>query len=127
MKIFYVPLIVIFSMCSCLSTKKSKLHAECNENIEFKKVFFEKVENIENYFFPFMSDSLVNSPTIASILRSRQDTLISSLKFISKYTHVSWTAMLNYNRSYPMGIFKKDKKEWLTWYEANKCGNIEFK
>ena len=120
-------LIVVFLICSCISSKTSKLETPCNENIQFRAVFLKKIENIQNYFLPFMNDSLMNSPKIGSILRARGDTLLTSLKFISQYSHVSWESMMNYSRSYPMGIFESDKKEWLAWYEANKCNNIQFK
>lgn len=51
----------------------------------------------------------------------------SSLNFISKYTHVSFESMANYNGSYPIGVYEKDKVVWLKWYDNNKCNNIQFK
>jgi len=51
----------------------------------------------------------------------------SCLIFISKYTYVSFESMANYNGSYPIGIYEKDKEGWLKWYEGNKCNNIQFK
>lgn len=127
MKAANLLLTVVFSICSCTSPKKSTLQIPCNENLQFRAVFFKKIEHIEKYFVPFMNDSLMNSPNIVSLLRARSDTFISSLKFISQYTHVSWESMKNYNRAYPINIFERDKKEWLAWYEANKCNNIQFK
>jgi hypothetical protein len=50
----------------------------------------------------------------------------SSLKFISVYSHVSFGSMANYSRSYPIGVYEKDKDGWLQWYEENKCSNIQF-
>lgn len=51
-----------------------------------------------------------------------------SLKFISKYVYVSYDKMLNYNNSYAQyEDFEKDKKEWIKWYETNKCNNIKLK
>ena len=44
-----------------------------------------------------------------------------SLKFISKYAHVSFDSMANYARTYPIGIFEKDKEGWIKWYNENKC------
>ncbi|WP_294732520.1 hypothetical protein [uncultured Flavobacterium sp.] len=57
----------------------------------------------------------------------KNESFDSSLKFISKYTHVSFNSMNNYARTYPLGIFEKDKEGWLKWYEENKCNNIQFK
>jgi hypothetical protein len=51
----------------------------------------------------------------------------NSLKFLSKYVHVSFESTLNYANIYPVDAFKKDKENWLKWYESNKCNNIKIK
>lgn len=55
------------------------------------------------------------------------ESLKNSLKFIGKYTDVSFESMTNYAGTYPSGIFFEDKKVWLNWYEDNKCDNIQLK
>ena len=60
-------------------------------------------------------------------MKSKGNHSETSLKFIGKYTDVSFESMSNYARTYPVGIFFEDKKVWLKWYEDNKCKNIQFK
>ena len=75
--------------------------------MEFKKEFFGNIKNVENLLTKNQNQSFQNS-----------------LKFIAKYTHVSYEDMANYARTYPIESFKKDKKVWLKWYDDNKCKNI---
>lgn len=82
----------------------------CKENLEFKEKFFESIKSI---------DTLIYS------IQGRK--FHESLDFISKYTHVSSESMLNYARIYPGGVYEKDRKIWIDWYEKNKCTNIQFK
>ena len=101
--------LIIFSSFMFLNCSSIKTQT-CNENLEFKKVFFQNIQNVENLIYKSQNESFHNS-----------------LKFISKYTKVSWESMANYSRTYPSGIFEEDKLVWLKWYEENKCGNIQFK
>jgi hypothetical protein len=103
--------IVLLSL-SCSSTKKIKSENKttCNENLVFKKQFIDNIKNVENLILEVQGDSIKNS-----------------LKFIGKYTHVSFETMMNYAHTYPYGVFLEDKKVWLKWYEENKCKNIQFK
>jgi len=61
------------------------------------------------------------------VARQRIYEFETSLKFISKYAHVSFESMANDAGTYPITAFEKDKKGWLEWYEHNKCNNIHFK
>ena len=105
--IFIIPFIF-----SC-SLTKSKIHSkedyQCTENLKFKNEFFKNI----NYI-----DSLIN--------KEQNQDFHKSLEFISTYTHVSYETMLNYNRIYPYGAYIKDKKNWLNWYEENKCKNLKL-
>ncbi|OIQ18129.1 MAG: hypothetical protein BM557_07915 [Flavobacterium sp. MedPE-SWcel] len=101
----YTILILLCISCSSIGKKSS-----CNENQEFKTEFFKNIKNIED-----------------QMTKVKNESFDSSLKFISKYTHVSFNSMNNYARTYPLGIFEKDKEGWLKWYEENKCNNIQFK
>ena len=51
----------------------------------------------------------------------------SSLKFLSQYVHVSYESTLNYAGTYPVDAFRKDKQNWLKWYELAKCDSIKIK
>ncbi|KIC64119.1 hypothetical protein [Chryseobacterium taiwanense] len=82
----------------------------CKENLEFKERFLASVKFI---------DTLIYS------IQGRK--FHETLKFISKYTHVSFESTLNYARIYPGIAYEKDRKIWLDWYEKNKCTNIQFK
>ena len=101
---------LLFISCSSSNKTISGNKNTCNENLDFKKVFFENIQNVENLIYKAQGESLLNS-----------------LKFIGKYTDVSFESMSNYARTYPSGIFFEDKKVWLKWYEEHKCQNIQFK
>lgn len=83
---------------------------DCKENLEFKEKFLASVKFID---------------TLISSIQGRK--FHETLKFISKYTHVSFESMLNYARTYPFGVYEQDRKIWIDWYEKNKCTNIQFK
>jgi len=109
--LLYVFFVVFFFSCSL--TKKeisSKEHLQCVENKKFKTEFFKNIDII---------DSLIT--------KNQNENFNKSLKFISIYTHVSFESMLNYSRTYPYGVYEKDRKAWIDWYEKNKCSNIQFK
>jgi hypothetical protein len=82
----------------------------CNENLEFKKAYFENIQNVDNL-----------------ITKHQNESFKKSLNFISKYSKVSYESMANYAGTYPYGAFEADKKNWLLWYEDNKCTNIQLK
>ncbi len=109
--IIYVT-IIFFLLVGCVSSNKMNLmkNKPCNENLAFKKVYFENIYNVESL-----------------ITTEQNESFHKSLKFISKYTKVSSESMLNYARTYPYGVFEEDKVNWLKWYEENKCKNIQFK
>lgn len=102
--------LVLSMFFSCSSTKIVQANGDCIENIEFKKKFFYNIENIEN-----------------NITRHQDQSFKNSLKFLAKYVHVSFESTLNYANTYPIGAFKKDKENWIEWYEKNKCNNIKIK
>lgn len=106
MKKTLIILLPILISCTILSKNKTG----CIENEKFKREFFNQIKYIENN------------------ISTRQDSLFkNSLIFISNYTKVSFQHMMNYSRTYPTGIFKKDKEIWMKWYEENKCNNIQLK
>jgi hypothetical protein len=113
-RIFLIKItsVILLLTISCSSSKQSNSKVEnfCNENFDFKKEFFENINNVENL-----------------IEKSQNESFRNSLKFIGKYASVSFESMANYARTYPIGIFEKDKKVWLEWYENNKCKSIKFK
>jgi hypothetical protein len=101
---------ILFISCSSSNKTLSKNGKICNENFNFKKIFFQNIQNVENLIYEVQGESLLNS-----------------LKFIGKYTEVNFESMSNYGRTYPAGIFIEDKKIWLKWYEDHKCQNIQLK
>ena len=105
-----IGIFTILISCSSTNNVISENGINCKENLDFKKVFFENIKNVENLIYEVQGESLKNS-----------------LKFIGKYTDVSFESMSNYAGTYPSGIFESDKKIWLEWYEKNKCLNIRIK
>ena len=95
--------LLLFLLFSCVTKnndlKYQNTNLNCNENKTFKKEFY----------------------------KNQNDQFNKSLLFISKYTNVSFESRLNYARLYPNGIYEKDRKGWLEWYEKNKCNNIQLK
>ena len=102
--------LLLFVSCSSIQNSGSRTEKYCNENLEFKKVFFKNVRNVETLIDKNQNKSFKNS-----------------LNFIGKYTYVNFESMTNYAGTYPIGVFDKDKKVWLNWYEKNKCKNIKIK
>jgi hypothetical protein len=106
----YIYLILLCFSCSSIKKNIEPQKDHCNENLKFKIEFFKNIENIEN-----------------QMTKEKDDTFDISLKFISKYTHVSFESMANYANNYPIGVFEKDKEGWIKWYDKNKCNDIQFK
>jgi len=106
MKFFLILLIPILICCKALHVNKT----DCNENIKFKETFFYHIKYVENN------------------IGSSQDSMFrKSVIFISNYAPVSLNRIMNYSRTYPLGIFQQDRIKWMEWYEQNKCKNIQFK
>jgi hypothetical protein len=101
--------ILFFLLCSLL---KVSAQENCIENKKFKEKFFLSIQRVEDYV----------------IGKGNKKHFKKSLKFISRYVHVSYDKMLNYNSSYTRyEDFEKDKTEWSKWYELNKCSNLQIK
>lgn len=101
--IILIPFSLFFS---CVISKKNN----CTENKKFEIEYFKKINYVETHMF------------------SHQDsTFRNSLIFISNYAPVSFYETMNYARIYPPQALEKDKREWLKWYEENKCTNIQLK
>ena len=114
--------------CSCSSIKNTSVtDSPCIENLKFKDEFVRRL-NIIDDFMAIESKEFTNIDEYESVMTEQKIAdFNSSLIFISKYTHVSFESMANYNRTYPFGVYEKDKINWLKWYEENKCKNIQFK
>ena len=102
--------VILFVSCSSMNVVQSNDEKNCNENLEFRKAFFDNVRNVETLIDKNQNESFKNS-----------------LNFIGKYTDVNFESMTNYAGTYPIGVFEKDKKAWLSWYEENKCRNLKIK
>jgi len=105
----YVFLLISLFLVSCKSINSISDNDNCIENIEFKEFFFSNLKYIEE-----------------NIYNVQDEKFRKSLKNLSKYVHVSFDRMSNYANTYPSGIFEKDKKTWLKWYEKNKCNNLQI-
>ncbi len=124
-----IVLLIIYSflVLSCSSSRQIDLdESKCIENLAFKKLFFEKIKNID---FLMIEEAKIKSINDAEKLFTpeRVKMFDSSLLFISKYSQVSFGSMLNYDNTYPYGVYEIDRKIWLKWYDENKCSNIQIK
>jgi len=108
MKIF-LALIFLYS-CSTTNKNIETESSRCNENLKFKTEFFKNIRNIED-----------------QMTKEKDETFDISLKFVSRYSHVSFESMTNYAHTYPLAVFEKDRIGWLKWYEENRCSNIRFR
>jgi hypothetical protein len=111
--IFLIVVLLLLINCAN-SVKKSSnvsVNGSCVENLDFKAEYFRNIQTVGNYF------SQQESP----------EKTYDALKFIAKYSKVSFEDMLNYAKTYPYATYEKDRKGWLEWYEKNKCNNIQFK
>jgi hypothetical protein len=125
-----IHITLIFLCFSCSTTKKNieTQSSLCNENLKFKIEFFNRIKIIEDYVRLESTTVFNNLDEYGHIMTDEKKKKYDlSLKFISKYTRVSFESMANYNRSYPIGIYENDKNGWRKWYEENKCNNIQFK
>jgi hypothetical protein len=102
-----ILILIILILISCKSTKPK---IDCDENEQFKQMFFSHIENIDK------------NMTISQNAKFRE-----SVIFISNYAPTSTNEIMNYARSYPFGIYQQDRKKWIEWYEENKCKNIQLK
>ncbi len=109
MKIFHIIILYLFIL-SCKSPGNTKDENNCLENTQFKEKFFYHIKNIDNNI---------------SVLQDSK--FKESVIFLSNYAPVSTNSIMNYSRSYPIGIFEKDRIKILEWYEESKCNNIQFK
>jgi hypothetical protein len=89
MKKILVFVILILTSCK-VTTPKS----DCEENEKFKQLFFSHIVNIDK-----------------NITISQSEKFRESVIFISNYAPTSTNEILNYARSYPFGIYKKDRKK----------------
>ena len=103
-------LTIIISITILISCKSVDTDSGCNENLKFKDSFFSHIKYIQQ-----------------NVTNVQDSTFIKSVIFISNYAPVSTDNIMNYVRSYPLGIFKQDHEKWLEWYEENRCRNIQFK
>jgi hypothetical protein len=94
---------------SCCSTR-FKYNEPCNENLTFKNLFFAHLRNIE-----------------INIDKAQDTSFLKSLKFVSSYSRVSFESKANYANRYMQSAYIIDKKNWLLWYDTNKCKNIQLK
>jgi hypothetical protein len=101
---------VILLFLSCKPISDTKDGNKCVENTEFKEKFFYHIEYIENNISAFQDSKFKES-----------------VIFLSNYAPVSTNHIMNYARTYPIGIFEKDHIKILEWYEENKCNNIKLK
>ncbi|QMU66146.1 MAG: hypothetical protein GKR88_19025 [Flavobacteriaceae bacterium] len=108
MKYFFLLLSIL--LFSCKSTNATNDIANCDENTVFKEKFFSNIKYVEE-----------------NISVRQNEKFKESLKFLSKYVHVSFERMANYANTYPIGVFEEDKKGWLEWYEKNKCNNLQLR
>lgn len=121
--------IILILLCfSCSSPKKTGLTSSpCNENNVFKEHFLKNIKVVDDFMVIQSKSEYTDIDDYELVMtEERIKEFRSSLNFLSRYTHVSFESMANYTRSYPVGVYEKDKEDWLKWYEENKCKNIQF-
>ena len=103
-----ILILIVPILISCGPSRLNKNH--CDENEKFKEKFFYHIDYIKK-----------------NITVSQDSKFRESVIFISNYAPVSTERIMNYARTYPLGVFEEDQKKWMEWYEENKCKNIQFK
>lgn len=118
MKQLYGTALCLIIFISCTSTNQM-VSSPCDENTVFKEKFFDNVSIVENYTL---------QRTKGEAHGVKQADFKKALKNISQFVEVSYEEILNYNFSYSaIEIFEKDKREWVKWYNANKCNNLKWR
>ncbi|MEP6262489.1 MAG: hypothetical protein ABJ092_12990 [Gillisia sp.] len=105
-----ILLILTFLILGC-SVWQGQPTADCDENPEFKRIYFDHLSTIHKY-----QEGEGQKPDVEN-----------SLRFVSRYAPVSFESRLNYAGVYPPDVYKKDRAGWLEWYEVNKCKNLQIK
>lgn len=96
----------------------------CTENIAFKKKYFYCLAIIEKRTIQATVPKQITKQELKAFVKDRDFT--KSLRFISRYTKVSFGKIMNYNYNYAsVEDFELDKKVWLAWYENNKCKDLK--
>lgn len=104
------------TLISCSSSKY--LENYCNENLKFKARFFKSIKHVEDY-------TVERTANAYSIKTVKASDFFKSLDFITKYTKTPYPNVFNLQTGYlSIAEFQKDKKEWVNWYELNKCKNL---
>lgn len=88
----------------------------CQENAKFKTRFFDYIALVEKY----------TTEQTSGAKRTVTDKQVSkALKFIAQHIAVAVDTNIKNGTAYAdFEAFKNDKAEWLKWYEANKCKNL---
>jgi hypothetical protein len=87
----------------------------CVENLRFKQKFFDKIALVEQYV---IAKNAQQKPAVSEAKFFR------GLKFIAEYTKVS-VDIKGKNNYTDIEAFRRDKANWLNWYEANKCSALK--
>ncbi len=89
----------------------------CNENLAFKETFFSNIAIVQKH-----TEEQVNRSK--STISYKQ--FFKALTFIARYSTVSINIEKGSTAEYPdLQSFQSEKKEWLDWYEDNKCNNLK--
>lgn len=124
----YLIILLFFFSCSSIDKNLNHVSFDCNENIKFKTEFFRNIKIIEDYITIESTTEFISMDEYELLVTDEMEKNYKlSLAFISKYAHVSFDSMANFDGSYPLGDFEEDKEGWLKWYNENKCNNIQFK
>jgi hypothetical protein len=83
----------------------------CKENLKFKAKFFDQIALVEKY---------TNEQVTSTKHTVKENAFKKALEFIRKYTKTSTGDTYT-----DMAAFQADKKQWLNWYEVNKCNNLK--
>ncbi|MDR6923401.1 MULTISPECIES: hypothetical protein [Chryseobacterium] len=110
---FILTFLLLYNCTSSIKRNNNiSINGECTENLDFKQEYFKKIEIVKDYI---------------KFHKGESKNTYEALKFIGKYSRVSFEDMANYARTYPLGTYEKDYPGWLDWYDKNKCNNIQFK
>lgn len=122
----YFFMLVLFFSCSTINKA-----SHCKENISFKKDFFSSIDIIEEFTRKRIDSSELNIPKLNVIdfpnfkkLKNKRE-YTEAIYFLNDYVTIS-DSILNYFFEYSdLDMFYRDKKNWLNWYEENRCKKLK--
>lgn len=112
-----ISFILIFFSCSNNNTLSEN---GCQENLNFKRRYFNSINEIGQYYNKQKSSESMN--------KEDRKKFAKHVNILTKITGIKPNVATDYRFGYTdIRAFISDKQSWEKWYEVNKCDNLQWK